>query len=123
MKFKKCATITAVQINLELQGGTIQYEKWGGIQTAKQGDWLIYGNGDTYTCDKKVFENTYEQVGPGEYRKTTTIEAVIADEDGVVKTIEGESVYKKGDYIVTNIGGDKYCIDPVEFNDIYVKAE
>jgi len=123
MKCKKKATVVAVQINLELPLGAIEYIKWGGTQVAKQGDWLILSNGDVYTCDQKVFADTYEQVGPGEYRKTTLIDVERAQEDGSVETLEGIAHYKKGDYVVSNIGGDKYFIAQADFEDLYDVVE
>lgn len=102
--------------------GDLTYNKWGGSQTAKVGDFLLYNsaaNGDVYTCDKTVMETTYEEVGENEYIKTATIEAYEALDTGEVSTLEGKSAYKPGDFIVTNPGGDKYVISAETFQNMY----
>lgn len=121
-KYRKTETVAAVQLNLELPNAELKYEKWGAMQVAKQGDWLIDNNGEVYTCDKKVFADTYEEAGKGEYRKIATIEAERANEDGKIETLEGESEYKVGDYIVTNPGGDRYPIEQDKFENMYAPA-
>lgn len=119
MKYIKNSTVVAVQINLTLSGGKLHYEKWGGQQEASEGDWLIDNNGEAYTCEQKVFASTYEQVSPGVYRKTATIEAEQATEDGAIDTLEGSSKYKAGDFLVTNPGGDRYPIEHDKFVAMY----
>jgi hypothetical protein len=119
MRYVKTETVAAVQINLELPDGVLMYEKWGGLQVASQGDWLIDNNGEVYTCEAKVFASTYEMVSKGQYRKTATVEAEQTTEDGTVETLEGKSGYKAGDYIVTNPGGDRYPVEKVKFEAMY----
>jgi len=111
--------VIAVQIKLETGGFT--YKKWGGEQNCKQGDWLVDNNGDTYTVDQQVFSKTYRQVSPGGYVKSTPIWAQIAKESGAVKTKEGTSDYKPGDYLVSNNenGTDAYCISAAKFESMY----
>lgn len=100
--------------------GDFTYNKWGGPQTCKEGDLLIYNDGEFYTCDREVFESTYEATeGQDRYVKTALIEAEEATEDGKVTTLEGESAYKAGDFIVTNPGGDQYCIGREKFLSMY----
>ena len=36
---KTASTVVAVQLDLETDGFT--YDKWGGTQTCKQGDWVV----------------------------------------------------------------------------------
>ena len=58
MKYKaKPVPTLAIQLNMN-----IAYNKWGGIQKAKAGDWLLQKAGDTFTCDEKVFADTYRPV-------------------------------------------------------------
>ena len=47
--------------------------------------------------------------------------AEVAAEAGSVKTKEGRSDYKKGDYLVFNNedGTDAYCMDAVKFESMY----
>ncbi len=121
-RYIKKNTVTAVQINLDLKDKILQYQKWGGLQTAKIGDWLVDNNGEVYTCDSKVFDNTYEMVSPGVYRKTVMITAELAVKSGSVNTIEGTSSYGKGDFIITNPGGDQYPVDREKFFEMYERV-
>ncbi len=116
---KKMSTVTAVQFDLDTEGFT--YQKWGGTQTCKKGDWLVNNNGDIYTIDQKVFEKTYTETSPGIYFKDAPVWAVVADGDGCVKTIEGETNYKAGDYLVSNdvTGADSYAVSRKKFEDMY----
>jgi hypothetical protein len=99
----------------------ITYEKWGGTQKASVGDWLLCKNGETYTCEGKVFDTTYVPLEgrDGWYYKYVAIEAEVASSDGKVKTLEGYSDYKAGDYLVTNPGGDQYVIEAAKFTVLY----
>ena len=111
--------VTAVQLRLEIQ--TFTYLKWGGMQRCKQGDWLVDNGGDVYTVDGDVFAATYRPLRPGAYLKVTPIYAVKAAGDGRVKTKEGVSAYRAGDYIVSNNvdGSDAYCISAERFDAMY----
>ena len=111
--------IVAVQLNLETDGFT--YQKWGGIQECKKGDWLVDNDGEIYTVDGGVFERTYQKVGPGNYAKITAVWAIMATENGHVTTKEGLSHYKAGDYIVYNEknGTDAYCMSAKKFESMY----
>ena len=62
---------------------------------------------------------------PGAYVKTTPVWAEIAGESGSVKTKEGRSDYKKGDYLVYNNedGTDAYCMDAIKFVSMYEPDE
>jgi len=114
--------VVAVQLDLDTDG--IVYRKWGGQQRAKRGDWLIDNAGDVYTVDARSFARTYERVAPGRYIKKTPIWARVATEAGSVKTKEGTSDYKRGDYIVSNNknGSDAYCISKAKFEKMYRRA-
>ena len=111
--------VIAVQLDLDTDGFT--YSKWGGVQKCKKGDWLVNNAGDTYTVDGEAFAKTYRQVAPGHYVKTTPVWAEVALSPGHVKTIEGVSHYKAGDYIVYNNtdGTDRYCISAEKFESMY----
>jgi hypothetical protein len=115
--------VIAIQLNLDLEGFT--YLKWGAKQRCKSGDWLVDNAGDIYTVDREVFSNTYRRVRPGAYVKTTPVWAKIAGESGSVKTKEGRSDYKKGDYLVYNNedGTDAYCMDAIKFVSMYEPDE
>ena len=116
-------SIVAVQLDLDTTGFT--YNKWGAEQRCKQGDWIVDNGGDIYSVDGEVFKNTYRMVSPGTYVKTTPIWAEKATEAGKVQTLEGESHYEKGDYIVSNNedGTDAYCINAEKFETLYEPDE
>jgi hypothetical protein len=116
---KQNLPVAAVQMNLEINRFT--YHKWGSLQQAKEGDWLVNNNGNVYTINEKVFASTYEESGLGSYIKTTPIWAEIALKQGVVNTKEGKSHYEAGDYLVSNNedGSDTYCIPARKFSEMY----
>ena len=68
--------VIAVQLDLNTEGFT--YEKWGGEQRCKQGDWIVDNDGDVYSVDAEVFAKTYRKTGNGIYVKTTPIWAEVA---------------------------------------------
>ena len=111
--------VTAVKLDLDTDG--LEYRKWGGRQYAKRGDWLVDNDGDVYTVDGRVFARTYKRLRPGVYLKTTPVWAEVATEAGSVKTKEGASNYKRGDYIVYNDrnGDDGYCMSAAKFKAMY----
>ena len=115
--------VIAVQLDLSTKGFT--YEKWGGTQQCKPGDWLVNNNGDTYTVDRETFARTYKSTGPGTYSKVTTVWAEKAREAGVVTTKEGVTHYEAGDYIVFNEpgGGDPYAVSKATFEKTYERVE
>ena len=124
-KYKKKPTsfITAVQLDLETEGFT--YNKWGGKQVCKRGDWLVDNNGDKYTVSQDTFAKTYERVSPGVYAKSAPVWAQVAEKAGKVKTQEGETAYKAGDYLVSNKedGTDAYAMSAEKFKSMYDLAE
>lgn len=125
LKYRKRSdqTVIAVQLALETEGFT--YEKWGATQTCKAGDWIVDNGGDIYTIDRDSFDRTYREVGKGTYVKTTPIWAEVAAEPGRVRTKEGFTHYRAGDYLVFNDehGGDAYAIAADRFNAMYEPAD
>lgn len=123
---KKQTPVVAVQLDLDTEGFT--YNKWGGAQKCKRGDWIVNNHGDTYTVDSNTFDRTYRTVGsdnPGLYEKHATIWAKRAETDGSIRTKEGVTEYKKGDYLVFNDsrGDDGYAMSEDTFNSLYEPAE
>lgn len=116
---KAASTVIAVRLDLETDGFT--YEKWGGTQTCKPGDWLVDNDGDVYTVDAGVFARTYRAVSPGLWQKVTPVWAERAEQDGSVKTMEGITHYSAGDYIVYNDpeGEDAYAMTASSFEAMY----
>lgn len=124
LRYRKKANQAVTAIRLDLDTPGLRYRKWGGEQRAKRGDWLVENDGEVYTVDSKSFARTYRRVDPGRYVKKTFIWAEVATKPGVVKTKEGGTRYKRGDYIVHNDrrGGDSYAIAARRFNATYERA-
>ncbi len=115
--------VTAVQLALDTPG--FSYQKWGAEQICKQGDWLVDNDGDIYTIDAATFAKTYRQISPGRFIKTTAVWAEVAESDGRIKTKEGASYYRAGDYLVFNDrnGTDGYCMSADRFLAMYQADE
>jgi hypothetical protein len=111
--------VLAVQLDLDTPGFT--YDKWGGEQRCKQGDWLVDNDGDVYTVDQDTFRRTYREVERGRWVKTTPVWAEVAEQAGSVKTKEGSTRYAAGDYLVFNEadGGDPYAVSRAKFEALY----
>ena len=120
-RYRKKAEQYVIAVQLALKTDGFFYNKWGAEQRCKSGDWLVDNDGDIYTVDEKVFEETYEQTGPGRYQKTNPIWAKRTTEPGAVITKEGKSHYQAGDYLVSNKddGSDDYCISADKFESMY----
>ena len=120
---KKDQSVIAVELDLDTDG--LIYRKWGAEQRAKRGDWLVDNAGEVYTVDGKVFARTYERTGPGTFRKIAPVWAEVAARAGSIKTKEGESHYKKGDYIVFNNKNatDGYCMSARKFHSMYAPVK
>ena len=124
-KFKKRAgtLVVAVQLNLDTNGFT--YCKWGGEQKCKPGDWIVNNGGDVYTVDHDTFVRTYRGETAGLYRKVAQVWAEKADHDGAIKTKEGVTHYKAGDYLVFNDeeGQDGYAVTALSFEAMYESSD
>ena len=120
-KYKKRpeSSVVAVQLQLETEG--FSYQKWGGTQTCKAGDWLLNNNGNFYTVTGDSFAKTYRELSPGVFLKVGIVLAEIALETGKITTKEGVTHYQKGDYIVYNDKEKKdgYAISRQEFERMY----
>jgi len=112
-------SVVAVRLALDTDG--FVYQKWGGEQRAKAGDWIVDNEGEIYTVDADVFARTYRQTGPGSYVKTTPIWAERTTSSGSIKTKEGVTHYSAGDYLVSNNsdGSDEYAITAERFESLY----
>ena len=115
--------VIAVRLALDTEG--FSYQKWGGKQHAKSGDWLVDNGGDVYTVDSDVFARTYRPTGPGTYVKETPIWAERANHAGSIQTKEGVTHYFPGDYIVSNNedGSDAYAVAAAKFESLYTPAD
>lgn len=116
---KRDHAVSAVQLALDFDG--FSYRKWGDIQTAHPGDWLVDNNGDVYTVSAQTFTPTYREVSPGRWVKVTPVWAEQATEAGSVATQEGRTHYAAGDWLVSNHedGTDTYAISVGKFEKLY----
>jgi hypothetical protein len=123
-RYVKRASQSVVAVRLALDGAGFTYEKWGGTQKCKAGDWLVNNDGDIYTVDADTFARTYERVGDGRYVKTAPVWAEVAKDAGRVKTKEGSTEFHVGDYLVFNEedGGDAYAVGARKFEEMYEPA-
>ncbi len=122
-QYRKKASNEVVAVRLELDTDGFTYEKWGGTQRCKAGDWIVYNKGDTYTGDADTFADTYEEEEgrPGLFVKITPVWARTVKKAGSILTKEGSTQYKKGDYIVYNDkdGIDRYAVSAKKFEELY----
>jgi hypothetical protein len=111
--------VVAVRLDLDTEG--FSYEKWGSTQRCKPGDWIVCNKHDTYTVDAETFARTYVETGPGTFIKATLVWAGKANDEGSIRTKEGLSQYKRGDYIVYNDADrrDGYVVSAKLFEDMY----
>jgi hypothetical protein len=127
LAYVKKANQFVIAVRLDLEMDSLKYRKWGGLQRAKSGDWLVDNQGDVYTVDAKTFARTYRPLLgagrrlTGRYTKITPVWAHVATAPGKIKTKEGASSYKRGDYIVYNDrdGTDGYRISAAKFKAMY----
>ena len=120
-QYKKKPTETVVAVHLDLDTTGFTYQKWGGTQVCKQGDWLVNNNSDVYTIDQQTFADTYEEVSTGLYFKSKLVWAKVAETAGVIQTKEGSTTYLAGDYLVYNgeASDDGYAVSRKKFEAMY----
>lgn len=125
LKYVKRANQAVVAVQLALDTSGFRYKKWGGVQKCKAGDWLVNHEEEVYTVDGKTFKRTYRRVGAGRYIKIAPVWAEAARKAGSVKTKEGVTHYRRGDYLVFNEqdGGDAYAISAGKFAKMYKRAK
>lgn len=114
--------VVAVRLDLDTDG--LRYRKWDGEQLGKRGDWLVDNAGDVYTVDADSFARTYTRVSLGVYHKTAPVWAEQAETDGEIRTAEGLTHYRTGDWLVFNAadGTDGYAMNDETFHRLYAKA-
>ena len=119
---KTTSRVVAVQLDLKTRGFT--YQKWGGTQTCKAGDWIVNNDGDVYTVDRETFARTYRAVSPGAYEKVAPVWAEVVEQPGQIATKEGVTHYKAGAYLVYNDpeGKDGYAVEAEAFEKMYEPA-
>jgi hypothetical protein len=120
-EYRKKTTSRVVAVQLELETPGFTYEKWGGTQTCKAGDWIVNNDGDVYTVDRETFALTYRAVSPGVYEKVAPVWAEVAEQPGQIETKEGVTHYEAGAYLVYNDpdGEDGYAVEAEAFEEMY----
>jgi hypothetical protein len=120
-RYRKRSDQLVLALALELDTPGFAYQKWGGAQRCKRGDYLVHNTGDVYTVDRKTFERTYQQVAPATYRKLGHVWARPASEAGSVTTQEGITHYEAGSYLVSNDpeGRDSWAVTREKFESSY----
>lgn len=115
--------VFAIRLDLETDG--FEYTKWGGRQRCKQGDWIVWNDGDVYTVNADVFARTYRHVQDVRYEKVGTVWAQQATAPGSIVTKEGVTHYERGDYVVYNDREqtDGYAISRAKFEAMYEPVE
>jgi len=116
-------TVVAVQLALDTPG--FSYQKWGATQKCQAGDWIVDNAGEVYTVNRDSFANTYRRIAPGSYLKISPVWAEVAAGEGEVRTKEGTTHYRAGDYLVFNeeSGGDPYAVSADKFAEMYERAD
>ena len=112
-------TVHAIQMTLGIE--SLTYRRWGDLQSAKDGDWLVERDGQVHTVDADSFTRTYRKVGPALYEKQSTVWAAPAGADGWIQTHEGKTHYRAGDFLVWNNADktDGYAIEKERFESLY----
>lgn len=116
-------TVVAVRLDLDTAGFT--YNKWGGPQRCKRGDWVVKNGDETYTIDAETFARTYRPVSPGVYEKQGVVWVERAEAPGSIATKEGATRYEGGDYLVFNDPErkDGYAVSARGFASLYEPAD
>lgn len=124
-RFRKKAGAVVIAVQVDLDTGGFSYQKWGGAQFCKSGDWIVDNQGDVYTIDRETFEATYRSAGPGVYKKSAPVWAEAAKEAGAIETKEGATHYAAGDYLVFNDRDrkDGYAVSAEKFEEMYEPDE
>jgi hypothetical protein len=125
LKYVKRSDHAVVAVQLALDTPGFSYQKWGATQNCRAGDWIVDNDGDVYTVNRDSFASTYRPVAPGRYNKITPVWAEVAADAGEVRTKEGTTHYRPGDYLVFNeeSGGDAYAISADKFERMYERTD
>lgn len=124
-KYRRRSQTPVVAVRLDLDTEGFDYEKWGGTQHCKAGDWVVRNGSDTYTVDAESFARTYRELSLGLYEKHTAVWAERADSAGSIQTKEGTTDYAAGDVLVYNAedGSDGYAMSGGKFDALYEPDE
>lgn len=68
--------------------------------------------------DQRITDDWFANSAFNAYKKPNPEQYEIAQEDGVIQTLEGPVTYQSGDYIMTGPKGEQYPISPAKFQDL-----
>jgi hypothetical protein len=88
-----------------------------GVLHARGGEDFIVDHGDGRGCavvQPDIFEQTYEPLGGGLYRKRTDIALryFTLDHPAAIQTLEGEQHAQAGDWIIEGVNGELWPVPP-----------
>lgn len=85
---------------------------WGRLSAIPGEDWVIVqDSGAAYPIKREIFDQTYQEVAPGRYRKSTPsyLVQVPVGVTAVLATKEGELRVQHPDYIAIGSQGEVYA--------------
>ena len=120
-KYRRKDDTTVVAVKLDLVTDGFTYQKWGGPQRCRSGDWLVLSGDETYTVAGETFARTFHLVSDGVYERIAETWAEVAPEAGRIPTEEGSTGYVAGDYLVfySEDGEEGYAIAADRFGELY----
>lgn len=120
--FKKGGTVKAEQLSQNMEWKSTN----GDTLTGQAGDWKLTGpDGSTWTVKPDIFAKTYGEVTPGSgvYEKTALARAMKLKVDYTVKSLEGDSSGKVGDYLVRGPNNEFYIVNGSKFEGMYTEVK
>ncbi|WP_267618288.1 hypothetical protein [Gordonia bronchialis] len=92
----------------------------GDVMTARPGDWRVSDDaGSVRSVAAEVFDASYEQVGPGRYRRIGMFRARQATHEEVISTGEGNTTAHAGDWVVEGSAGEQWPVPSAKFDATY----
>jgi hypothetical protein len=115
-QYRRLGEVTAEKRSSEWTWTT----RTGEVMHAKPGDWVVTDDGgNERSVAADAFEATHEVAGPGRYRRSGTVLARRATRQEVIKTLEGDAVAHKGDWIVLGSQGESWPLPDEQFTESY----
>jgi hypothetical protein len=88
----------------------------GGELSGRAGDWhVIDEHGDERTVRDVEFQTSYEPLGGDLWRRTGVLRAWPANEELVIRTVEGQARARPGDWIVEGCHGERWPVTGEQF--------
>lgn len=122
LSYKKGGTVQAKHLTEQVQWKSTN----GDSMTGEAGDWLVTGpDGSQWTVKPDIFAKTYGETAPGSgiYEKTALARAMKLKVDYSVKSLEGTSSGKVGDYLVRGPNMEYYIVSAPKFEGMYTEVK